>query len=294
MSQENSYLNGIDFSAELEQAHAHNIKTEVLPQTVQARASMNQENSYLKGIDFSAELAAAQKHQALRAIPAPTPVTRLAPVPQQALAGSADGPVDAPDGSFLKGFDFSNEMQEVGIDQPASAPAKPQTNGYLNGIDFHSATTEVAAPAPVQEAPIPPQPRRQVQTRTNQYLDVQAAQATLNVQSAHASATNAAAEKDLEESDFHRLAAQYRQEETPPAAPQQRLDLGSTFDKDLAAAKSNNWKRALAGTDWGSDKPRMSMARVSSKTDEKDDDDFDLETPRMITNHISSWLDHAR
>jgi hypothetical protein len=288
MSQENSYLNGIDFSSELAEAHKDQIKT-VYNVAPQAQASMSQENTYLKlsGVDFSAELATAeQRHvnQAMRAGPPAKPVPRLMRVPQQAL----DGPVDAPDGSFLKGFDFSDEMKEVGI-KPASAPPQTSTNGYLKGIDFHSANEEVAA-APPQPALVPVQPPSQTQTRANPYLQ---GMNNFNMQAAQASATSALAEKNLDESDFHRLAAEYRKEETAPKLPQ-TVDLGSSFTKDLAAAKSNTWKRALDATDWGGDKHKMSMARVSSRADDKDDDDFDLETPGMITNHISSWLDHSR
>eukprot|EP00746_Dinoflagellata_sp_MGD_P005831 gnl/MRDRNA2_/MRDRNA2_111307_c0_seq1.p1 gnl/MRDRNA2_/MRDRNA2_111307_c0~~gnl/MRDRNA2_/MRDRNA2_111307_c0_seq1.p1 ORF type:complete len:640 (-),score=155.17 gnl/MRDRNA2_/MRDRNA2_111307_c0_seq1:53-1972(-) len=284
MSQENSYLKGIDFSSELADANRHQIKTVLRPLNVAPQVSMNQENRYLQGIDFSSELAAAAKSETAREVQkleTPVDIERpkphLAPVPQQAL----DDSVDAPDGSFLKGFNFNDEMKEVGMKQ-AVEPLKTAVNGYLNGINFNAAKTEVAAP-------VPEQPRPQMHTepaQENQY----AHEIKLDAQ-----ATQAVAQQDLEQSDFHKLAAQYRQEETPPPAPRQSVDLGSAFENDLAAAKNNNWKRALAATDWGRDQPRMSMTSVTSKVNDKnDDDDFDLETPGMITNHISSWLDKAR
>lgn len=282
MDQENSYLKGIDFSSELADAHAHQIKTVYHPLNVAPQASMSQENSYLKGIDFSSELAAAQHseaRQAMRATPVSIekPKLQLAPVPQETLDSSAD----APDGSFLKGFNFNDEMKEVGIKQ-AVAPLKTAVNGYLNDINFNAANTEVAAPASPQ-----PRPQRQaVPAQENPY----AQEIKFNAQALQAPQA-AVAEKNLEESDFHKLAAEYRQELPPPPAPRQSVDLGSAFSKDLAEAKSNGWRRALQATDWGKDKPRMSMASVASKADQKDDDDFDLETPGMITNHISAWLD---
>merc|ERR1719428_155116 len=175
-------------------------------------------------------------------------------------------------------------MKEVGIKQAvgAVAPLKTAVNGYLSDINFNAASAEVAAPVPEQ-----PRPQRQTApAHENPYaqeikFDPQALQAP----------QTAAAQQNLEESDFHKLAAEYRQELPPPPAPRQSVDLGSAFTKDLAEAKSNGWRRALQATDWGKDKPRMSMASVASKADQKDDDDFDLETPGMITNHISAWLD---
>jgi hypothetical protein len=286
MSQENSYLTGIDFSSELAAAHADHINTVLRPLSVEPHASMNQENSYLKGIDFSAELSQAAKSEAQRSVEAiretpmnvEQPKPHLAPVPEQAVDSSDT--VDAPDGSALQGFSFNDEMKEVGIKQ-AAAVTKTAVNGYLSDINFNAAKQQVAVPAPEQ-------PRPQMQAappRENQF--------------AQEIRDDSQGTQELEQSDFHKLAAQYRQEETPPPVPRsvlaaQSVDLGSAFEKDLAAAKNNNWKRALAATDWGKDQPRMAMASVTSKVNNKDDDDFDLETPGMITNHISSWLDKAR
>lgn len=130
--------------------------------------------------------------------------------------------------------------------------------------------------------------------------DMQPSQMSMGQQNSYLAATPVTADRSqdpveaMERSSFHKLAESFKhfsaasnRVQVRPAASQ---DLGANYQKDLQAAKNDQWKFALQSTQWGKESaPAQAIAQVQEAFD--DDDGLDpTEEENLRQQKIQKFL----
>merc|ERR1719327_252642 len=134
----------------------------------------------------------------------------------------------------------------------------------------------------------------------NAGADMQSSQMSMGQQNSYLAATPLTVERtqdpvqDMEHGSFHKLAESFRKfsaasnkVQIRQAAPQ---DLGGNYQKDLQAAKNDQWKFALQSTEWGKNSaPFKAISQVQEAFDDSDGQD-PIEEENVRQQKIDKFL----